>query len=332
MDLTDSLVKLDINDLLNCLNEQPVKIQKEFKSFVSNTINTRRSSSSIISMRDFHNWIKRTMLSNISNLFNSKIKVLDIACGRGGDIDKWNNSNIALVFAFDVNEESINSVDPFNPGSKKRLSEYSKKINCQIIFDVGSATRPTVQLLNKIEMYGPYQIVSCQFALHYFFEKRDYLELVIRIISKYLVSGGFFIGTTIDGTKIRKLKEYNAPLFDISIEKNFHKNPYGNKYTFKIKDSFDEGNYFNTVGASTEYLVDFDELTKICAKYSIFPVNKNFFESYKVGNKTEYTIGPNVLPFTDILGIGKWKSKIKEMTNEELQLNDLYSTFIFIKK
>jgi mRNA (guanine-N7-)-methyltransferase len=190
-----------------------------------------------------------------------------------------------------------------------------------------------------------FQIVSCQFALHYFFEHRQNLENVLKLVSRYLVPGGYFIGTTINGEKIRRLMDskrvHTEKLFTITNEKAFKMNAYGNKYRFLINDSGDKGNYFNTTGVSTEYLVDFKQLTELCSQYGLFPVYENYFETYldkegyvkfaKTGSILEKTTKPpNVYDFTDILR--RWKPKSEPLNEDERKLNDLYSAFVFVKK
>ena len=340
----DDLVKLDINDLLNCLNEQPVKIQKEFKTFIDTTVHKRRQSSTIIALRDLHNWVKRTLIENCTQLLKGKVNLLDIAVGRGGDIDKWNKAGIANVFGFDISSESISSMDPFNPGAVQRLQNYSK-LNTNIHFEVGSAIEPSIQLLDSIEKFvmvnkiPGFQIVSCQFAIHYFFKSMVSLDIAIKLVSKYLQPGGFFIITTMDSIKIknffkaRKSKEYDRPLFKIVIDKYFKKEPYGNKYTFIIKDTFDQGNYFNTMGPSIEYLVDQEELIRVCELNGLVPFNKNIIEPYKIGNKIEYpNIPTNAIPFESIVRLWTPKEKTRSMTEPELELNELYTTIVFKKK
>lgn len=51
-DITDSLVKLNIDDLINCLSEKPAT-KKKFDKFVRETNNERRNRSTIIRLRDF---------------------------------------------------------------------------------------------------------------------------------------------------------------------------------------------------------------------------------------------------------------------------------------
>jgi mRNA (guanine-N7-)-methyltransferase len=362
-ELTDCLIKLDINDLVNCLNDQPKNIKKEFEKFVNDTNDERRKSSSIIRMREYHNWVKRTLIESVVSQIHSKnIYLLDIAVGRGGDLDKWNKAGIKGVFGFDYNTDSIYSNDPFNPGALERLKKY--KINKgtfkqNVRFEVGNAMIPTNELLDSLELYKnkhsiqAFQIVSCQFALHYFYGHRLDLERVIQLVSVYLSKGGYFIGTTIDGAKIRNLfksrksKEHNSELFKVSIDKYYPRYDYyndntvfGQKYSFMIKDTGDVGNYFNTTGVSTEFVVSFEKLTEICQKYGLSPVTKNYLEPYQNGNTIAFpnTVSPNrpnplpnVYPFND--SVKNWipKKGTGPMTPAERELNSLYSAFVFVK-
>jgi len=342
-DLSDGLVKLDINDLIGCLNEQPKTVQNTFYKFIKEKVTERRQSSSIIAMRDFHNWVKRTMIINIKNLFKKKVNLLDIAVGRGGDIDKWNKAGISNVFGFDSNTESIHSIDPFNPGALFRIQNY-QNLSTNIHVEVGNAIKPSMQLLTNIDMFllnnklSGFDIISCQFAMHYFFKQEQDLDVTLSIVQKYLSPGGYFIGTILDPVKIRAFfksrttKEYSAQLFNIKIKKYFKKDPYGNEYSFEIKDTYDEGNYFNTMGVSNEYLVDLSELTRLAGIHKLTPVNKNIFESYQVNGRTEYSkTDTPFVSFTSLVHFWKPKQGTRAITPEELELNDLYTTFVFQK-
>ena len=341
------LVKLDINDLLSCVAEY--KLEKQFKTFVNKTIEGRRESSSIIGLRDFHNWIKRTLINNAVFILNKKVNLLDIAVGRGGDIDKWvkaGNDRIYIekVFGFDSSEVSINSTDPFNPGAIQRLENY-KKLTTDIHFEVGNAVLPTTELLESIEKFkGSFQIVSCQFALHYFFKSEQDLGISIKLASRYIESGGIFMITTMDSQKIRSFftkrtsKQYSRPLFDITINNWFTLKPYGNKYTFVIKDTFDQGNYFNTMGPSVEYLVDQEELKRVCLMNGFIPYDKNLLESYKSNGKIEYAnnykngVPSNAVSFESAVRLWKPKPGKKTMSPEERELNELYTVLLFRKR
>jgi len=45
----------------------------------------------MINLRKFNNWVKAVQISKAAELWQkgSKPTVLDIGCGKGGDVDKW---------------------------------------------------------------------------------------------------------------------------------------------------------------------------------------------------------------------------------------------------
>lgn len=344
------LTKLSITNLLQCLEQSGVK--KQFIEDIgpekySTIVKDMRNESTIIAMRDFHNWIKLVLISNAVKLlpYKSKISLLDIAVGRGGDLAKWNKSNITYVFGFDKNEKSINNDDPENPGAVERLESFKGSRFKDIKFMTGDVLKPSKTLIESIDTFlsdnklRGMNIISCQFAMHYFFKSETHLRIVLTIVNKYLTKGGFFIGTTINGDVIKNLfketreKVYSTELF--RIQRNFPKtlkSPFGNEYNFTIFDTKDKANYFNTIGVSTEYLVNFKALTEIAKEYNLAPVNLNLFEDYNQGKEKMFVeIKTNIISFTDILKLGKWSPKTKPLSKEEKELNGLYSTFIFTK-
>jgi len=362
--LKSDLIELSITSLMSCLEESNVKkqfVQDLTKTNYEQIIKHMRDESTVIQMRDFHNWIKLVLITNIADYYYStvgnKVTLLDIAVGRGGDLSKWKKAQISNVFGFDPSDKSINSSNIEDPGAKERLNTLKKKgYTVDVEFAVGDATNPlTVKdsidsyisrkklgiTINR-HFYPGFDMVSCQFALHYFFSSENALRNVLSLVSRYLVPGGFFFGTTIDGSRIKEYlgdkKSFDRKLYH--VEKFFPKqprNPFGNKYTFKIYDTFDQTNYFNTMGTSTEYLVDFNILNRIALEYSLEPVNINFFEKYTpTGLKKDTTYTQridNVIPFEEIYRLKKWKpyDSSKNITAEELELSFLNSVFLFRK-
>ena len=337
------LVKLNIEDLLGCINGKDDKgenfkvnypphnnVKDEFKKFVNKEISERRKNSTIGSMRNFHNFIKKTMLINLTKMLKFKnVNLLDIAVGRGGDMFKWNEAGIENVFGFDKSNESINSINPFDQGAKERYR--NNKINVNIEYHVGDAMNPTPELIQNLINFrnkNPISLLSCQFAIHYFFKSDTYLENVLKTFTPFLEKGGYFFGTTTDGSKIKEITKQKFTLFEISKVKT-------NEYHFKINDTFDKGNYFNSVGESTEYFVDFDKLIKIAAKYNLKPLFINLFEQIPGTNKyttnVDTSYKPHFVTFDEIYNInnhGGWKGNLSP---DELVLNNLYSTFLFVK-
>ena len=341
--MEEIFINSKISDLLECINGKDTegkdftckppndksKVKDEFNKFIRKEINERRSKSTIAQLRNFHNSIKRTLLVNISNyaFFKKKkeINLVDIAVGRGGDLQKWQDAKIKNVFGFDNNEESINSVNPFSQGARERYRLMDKKP--KVTFEVGDVTNPSPDLVSKLTAFAkehPVQIVSCQFALHYFFKDEQTLRNVLQLVSQILQPGGYFIGTTTDGKKIKEYLKENKQNQLISLTKK------GKGYLFKVNDSFESGNYFNTIPESLEYFTDFKKLNTLAAEYGLIPDNTNYFE--KIPNSTEYARINSSKPDTNTIPFEEIPHDDFKMTQEQLELNSLYTVFLFKKK
>jgi len=55
-------------------------------------------------LKDFHNLIKRKLITHFAG---NKNKLLDLACGRGGDIWKWSENNIRFVKGIDLSPHEV---------------------------------------------------------------------------------------------------------------------------------------------------------------------------------------------------------------------------------
>ena len=355
----DNFVKLDLNDLLGCINNNNFTVidpphnfvKDEFDKFINKKIAERRKNSTVSNLRNFHNFIKRTLIEHICKVYwahNQKenISLLDIAIGRGGDIFKFSEAGISNVFGFDKSESSINSINPFDQGAKERYSKSNLNINIE--FMVGDATQPSIELIKNIGIFmdknglinkknpenSGFQIMSCQFAMHYFFQSEIALRNVLGMFSRFLKKGGFFIGTTVDGKNITNLlkkdKSFNSDLLTITkkYRADVPKKPFENAYTFKLNDTVDKGNYFNTMGESIEYLVNLETLKKIASEYKLIPVYFNLFQPF---NKNEYASTSDFVSFENIYNLPQHAGWKKTLSQEEEVINKLYTTFIFVK-
>ena len=180
---------------------------------IQNFIITNKSNN-IDNLRKFHNYIKQTLIVNYCMKINAK-NLLDIACGRGGDLQKWLNNklNLKYILAFDNHTESIYS--SINKGDSydgaiarfKNIKKHYKNKIPYINFQHLNILDPTIlQKLNSIDSNKLYDVVSCQFALHYFSKTDFTLNNVLNIVSLKLRKGGIFIGTATDGDLIKYIR------------------------------------------------------------------------------------------------------------------------------
>jgi hypothetical protein len=108
-------------------------------------------------MRRFHNNVKRELYDKYTREIN---KLLDLACGKGGDLDKWVSNNIKSVVGYDINERSILE-------AQRRVNEYKYSINTKVDVNVRDLSR------NVIDGNKDCDVVTSMFAFHYFFETEE---------------------------------------------------------------------------------------------------------------------------------------------------------------
>lgn len=216
---------------------------------------------SIENLRKFHNFIKGSLIEFAKK--NGATTLLDIAVGRGGDLFKWQRNNFTVVVGFDPHKESIQE-------AKRRLNEQlktSKKYPYTKYFTLDMLDTNILNKLNTLECSikgietHTYDVVSCQFAFHYFSKHMDH---VLNFISLKLKTGGVFIGTATDGDAIYDLVKsgpFNSNM--LNIEKIDDE-----KYTFNIT-STSSSTYFDVKGKSEEYFLFKEKFIETAKKYNL---------------------------------------------------------------
>lgn len=272
----------------------------------------------IENLRKFHNFIKLNIILDACIMFNAK-NLLDIACGRGGDLQKWinNKNNLQYILAFDSHKESIFSSirkgDTFD-GAIARFQNVKQNFRGKmpyIIFkNLSILDSNILEKLNTIDSNKKYDVVSCQFALHYFCENDNTLNNVLSVISIKLRKGGLFIGTATDGDLIHKILNngnVNIPLLSL-LKKDF------NNYLFYIQTEkskvLTRQNYFELQGVSSEFYLFKEKLRNIALQNNLQLIQyKSFYEWYQVYKKTksfqELTIYEMVISFLNFSFIFK---------------------------
>jgi mRNA (guanine-N7-)-methyltransferase len=119
-----------------------------------------------------------------------------------------------------------------------------------------------------------YDVVTCMFALHYFFVSEAALKQFFHNVAINLKDGGYFIGTVPDGKRIneciRSRKVYSSPMLKIEARWKGAPNTFGSAYVCAIGDTVTGGEK-GTEG-SLEYLVYRNVLQGVAARYGLKPV------------------------------------------------------------
>ena len=167
-------------------------------------------------------------------------------------------AGLKYINAIDSDHGSIYEREKF-PGAIKRLNDlkyktYVPKIN---FWKFSVTDENILDYLNNKDKNMYYDIISCQFAFHYFVKD---IDIVLNLISNKLRPGGYFIGTASDGDLIKNNLEngdINLPILNIIKDDN------GDKYIYEMfSGKVQNESYFDYKGAITEYFLHKDFIEK----------------------------------------------------------------------
>lgn len=225
----------------------------------------QRQKSYFYNMRKYHNYVKR----HLYQVYTSNKNVLELCCGKGGDLPKLFDNNVKQVTCYDKLEISIHE-------AKKRLESFPLEFQNKVFFNVLDLS------IHKIESKITFDVCSCMFALHYFFESQETFENIICSIKDNLKIGGIFMGTFFDGDSV--IKRLKTPFTDshfnitniTGTESTTGSTLFGNK----IKVSYNETieNCEAIYNAGEEYLVDFTQFVNIMRSHKFELIATKMFK------------------------------------------------------
>jgi mRNA (guanine-N7-)-methyltransferase len=179
------------------------------------------------SMKNFHNlYVKKLLIKSVSKQGDT---LIDYACGKGGDLPKWIASRLSFIFGIDISKDNLenrlngscaryltmrkqnknmpyalfvngNSAYNIKKGDAM-LNDKAKQITLAVF---GNGPKEADKIGRGVSrQYGigedGFNISSCQFAMHYFFENPDTLQGFLRNVAECTKLNGYFIGTAYDG-------------------------------------------------------------------------------------------------------------------------------------
>ncbi|CAH2284696.1 mRNA cap guanine-N7 methyltransferase [Pelobates cultripes] len=248
-----------------------------------------RNESRIVHLRNFNNWMKSALIGEFLDRVRQKkkgrIAVLDLGCGKGGDLLKWKKGRISKLVCTDIADVSVTQC-------RQRYSDMKTRCRNEDVFSAEFITADSTKERLSEKYSDPeitFDICSCQFVYHYSFETHEQADLMLRNACERLCPGGYFIGTTPDGFElVKRLEASETNLFgnDVYSVKFYEKGKYplfGCKYDFSL-----EG-----VVNVPEFLIYFPVLVEMAKKYNMKLIYKKTFREFfeeKVKNDEQKTL------------------------------------------
>ena len=203
-------------------------------------------------LQTFHNDAKRALLTQFVRGGDS---LLDLACGRGGDLHKWRALGVHTVVGVDISPMSV----------REAMDRFAKTHGSQT-YDFRQADLRE----GTFEAGRKFDVVTCMFALHYFFESESSANKFLATAARHLTPDGYFVGIVPDALQINECIKHGP--FDnglVRVEAKWHGTPrcFGSAYTCSIRGTVTEGSVV------PEYLVYANVLSALAGAHGLEAVD-----------------------------------------------------------
>jgi len=298
-----------------------------------------RHESPIIGLKNFNNWIKSVLFANFCHpvLASSPIvqrprpgvkkspitrgKVLDMGCGKGGDLNKWAKAHISEYVGLDIASISIEQArERYETFRSPRFDATFAACDCY-----GSSI---TSALDPAKLSTPFDVVSMQFCMHYAFETEERARCMLDNVSRWLRPGGVFVGTTPNaGQLLSRLRDsphhsFGNNIYNISTDTPVPDDDelpkFGFRYVFWLKDA---------VESVPEFLVLWDDFVRLAAEYKlVLKYRKEFHDMF-----TEFSEHSEFGPLMTRMHV-KDAHGASKMDEEQWEAANIYIGFIFEKR
>ncbi|KAL1823406.1 hypothetical protein ACET3Z_010184 [Daucus carota] len=300
------------------------KVADHYSARKNHTLEEREASP-IIHLKKLNNWIKSVLIQLYARRGDA---VLDLACGKGGDLIKWDKANVGYYVGIDIADGSIEDCRTRYNGDadqhqRRKKFTFPARLLCGDCFEV--------RLDEALADDAPFDICSCQFAMHYSWSTEARARRALANVSALLRPGGIFIGTMPDANVIvKKLREAEGLTFGNSVywirfdeefsEKKFKStSPFGVKYKFHLEDAVD----------CPEWIVPFHVFKSLAEEYDlelVFVKNNHVFVD-------EYMKKPDYIELMRRLGaLGDGNKDQSTLSPDEWEVAYLYLAYVLRKR
>lgn len=241
------------------------------------------------SIKYFNNYIKNLLISKYKSEY-----VIDLATGRGGDLNKYIQSNTKDILMLEVDTNAIEEII----NRKYSILDNNKSLNLVVLqMDLNREYKKNIQIIdsnfsnnqyiNKNNILGTSSdVIFCHFAMHYFLTTEKSANNIISFISHYLKKNGKFIMTIFDGQRVFDLLKKNKGLWKVDKK-------YMIKYLGRQPNIFSGFGHmidillpFSNIPYQ-ESLIDLYALDKLFKKNNIFRTEEKNFNDLGLKNQID---------------------------------------------
>lgn len=199
----------------------------------------RKTDSRIRGLRSFNNWVKSCIIQRFSGdddvapgareqgvSSGKPLLVLDIGCGKGGDLQKWQQApqGVELYVGLDPADVSIDQARERYRQMASRGGRGGPHRRPPRLFDgrflVKDCYTESVEDVDIVRQVGfdpspmnraGFDVVSMMFCMHYAFETEEKARTMLRNVAGALTKGGRFIGCIPNSDVLgERVRRYNA--------------------------------------------------------------------------------------------------------------------------
>ena len=230
----------------------------------------RKFESKIKGLRSFNNWIKSCMIQKFSPEempqaeelgWGEELKepeaakpllVLDIGCGKGGDLGKWQLApqTVGLYVGLDPAEQSVQQArERYGEMKRRRKPLFDGRFyvkdcfgewigDVPIVKDVGIDPNAGTGQSNRWGGSGNFDVVTMMFSMHYAFESEGKVKMMLRNVAGSLKKGGRFIGVVPNSDALAsRVAEWHKKRRQANGEANGEANGSADTPTLKIDEA-----------------------------------------------------------------------------------------------
>ncbi|POY74336.1 hypothetical protein BMF94_2530 [Rhodotorula taiwanensis] len=230
-----------------------------------NTDREARVDSPIIGLKRFNNWIKSVLIGRFGRREGDAtplIKVLDLGCGKGGDLQKWSKAGTGGYVGIDIATVSVEQARSRWEGI--RFNRFPAEFYALDCFESSID-----EVLPPATIERPFDVVSMQFCMHYAFETEEKVRTMLANVARHLKPGGVFIGTIPDAKNLFEHLDAADPdnplvfgnsVYSVKFDSRECDSIYGHRYTFYLQDAVEE---------VPEYVVYWDPFVELAQEYGL---------------------------------------------------------------